>query len=239
MTFEPYIFCLTAFLTSWFYCHLEMLHKYTCPQRVETELFECKDGGTMGISWYLDPKTGKGKPERNNVKKPILLLLPGLGGGIDNSYTHILALEAQKHGYQVAIVNFRGNGGIPITSYKVLCSCCWWDVKEAVDFVHTHYLINADTKEKQTQMYAYGASMGALLLGLYLANESENAKVDGAGLYGCAYDVPNGAEYFYNNAYGMYSWACGICLVNGIIAQLPQLRRYCSKEEGERITHAL
>lgn len=85
---------LTTALNTLFYVVMEMCHKKTKPQRVDTELFTVKDGGTMGISWYIDPKTGKGRPERNNVRKPILLLLPGLGGGIDNSYSHILALEA-------------------------------------------------------------------------------------------------------------------------------------------------
>lgn len=58
----------------------------------DRELMTAKDGGTMGVDWYID-KDGEGRPSRlsGSRAKPLLLLVPGLGGGSNNLYTHSLA----------------------------------------------------------------------------------------------------------------------------------------------------
>jgi hypothetical protein len=54
----------------------------------------------MGLHWYVD-SLGNSRPslEIGKSPKPILLLLPGLGGGTNNLYTHSLAKVALQQGY--------------------------------------------------------------------------------------------------------------------------------------------
>ena len=74
---------------------METLHKFYNKQKFDRELIIAEDGGTIGIDWYIDDD-GLGKPMIiEGVKpKPILILVPGLGGGSDNLYTHGLASVA-------------------------------------------------------------------------------------------------------------------------------------------------
>jgi len=78
--------------------------------------------------------------------------------------------------------------------------------------------------------------LGGILVGLHLQKHGLNAKVDGALLYCPPYDCQVGKDYFYNNFFGAYSYALGIVL-NGTLLRtaLPHLRKYTSKEEGNRM----
>ena len=70
-------------------------------------------------------------------------------------------------------------------------------------------------------MYAYGCSLGAQILGLYLRKEGEQATkfLDGAGLYGCPWSTIRVRDHFYNAAYGFYSTVIGLNLSKAIRLQ--------------------
>jgi len=71
------------------------------------ELFKYKDGGMIAIDWALDfPRT--------DDNKPLLVLMPGLGG--DNSFAYIISMAEQAiaNGYSVVIIGYRGASGIPL-----------------------------------------------------------------------------------------------------------------------------
>ena len=55
-------------------------------------------------------------------------------------------------------------------------------------------------------MYAYGCSLGAAILGLYLKYEGERATkiLNGAVLYATPWSSRHGSNYFYNNFFGVY-----------------------------------
>lgn len=55
-------------------------------------------------------------------------------------------------------------------------------------------------------------------------------------MYGCPYDVEKGEQFFYSTGFGAYAWGIGINLVN-VLQQhaVPELSKYCSPEEGERL----
>ena len=70
-------------------------------------------------------------------------------------------------------------------------------------------------------------------------------KVNGAMLYCPPYDVMNGTliaakDYFYNNFFGLYTYVLGMYLnMNLRRLALPQMRKYCSEEEGDRMQAVL
>ena len=57
-------------------------------------------------------------------------------------------------------------------------------------------------------MYAYGCSMGASVLGLYLvyANEEAGRQLDGAVLYGTPWNYFHGMKYFFESYWGIPAW---------------------------------
>jgi predicted alpha/beta-fold hydrolase len=123
----------------------------------------------MGIEWYVRAD-GSGRPTLLEQKhtNPILLLLPGLGGGSNNLYTHSLAAEAQKQGFNCGVVLFRCAENIPITSCRLTCSSSGEDATAAIDYVFNKYVKDNTTNENRTRLYAYGTSLGGNLLGLHL-----------------------------------------------------------------------
>ena len=170
----------------------------------------------MGVNWYIQDGDG-GRPKKDDRRKrPILLLFPGLGFGHNNLYTHAVAREAMKHGYKCGVAMLRCASDIPITSFKVSCCVSHDDAREIIDYVHQNYVLNSDNKRKETRLYAYGASLGAILLSQYLIHAKENSKLDGAGIYACPYDVKTGEEFFYTSHFGLYAWVIGYNLANVI-----------------------
>ena len=190
-----------------------------------------EDGGTVGIDWAYDKGTRVGRPQRTSTKsKPILLLAPGLGGGSHNLYTIALVRAARRSGFKVGTMLFRGADELPITSGKLSYSGCWQDCKTIIDYVHSKYV----SVERRERMYAYGCSMGAQILALYMIKMGKKAceKLDGALIYGTPWSTSRGAEFFYKNALGLYQKAIGINLSENIRKkQLPQMRPYMSDED--------
>lgn len=144
MAYEPYIFTLSPIMQTFFYLIMELIHQKYGKSKFDRELFTCADGGTMGISWYVD-KEGVGRPSKDLTRsknKPVLLLYPGLGGGVNNLYTHTLAKAATKEGYKCGVVLFRCAEDIPITSFRVTCSTSENDASEVIDYVYQNYILD-------------------------------------------------------------------------------------------------
>jgi len=122
-------------------------------------------------------------------------------------YNDMSQIALQK-GYRVGILLFRATNDIPVTSYKISCSYAWEDLKQMVDFVNEKYVIDSITKQKKCQLYAYGVSLGANQLGLYLSHVGSQTPVDGATLFSAPYDVWKGYKHFYEVAW-LTSWIIG------------------------------
>lgn len=150
------------------------------PEPFERELIKLKDGGTIGLDW------DEGKPDPKLApSKPLLILIPGVAGDSDNMYQVELIKHVRKN-FKIVTILFRGSKGVPITSAKIACSSAWDDIQTGVEYVAKTYCRDAVTGKKRCRFYAYGCSMGASLLGLYLINGNESAgrELDGAVLYG-------------------------------------------------------
>jgi predicted alpha/beta-fold hydrolase len=100
-------------------------HKFLGIEKFGRELIILPDGGTVGISWALDDMSNEDGSPRPDDKRPILLVLPGLGGGSDNIYTIAFKRHAIKQGYKCGTVLFRCCDGLPVTSGKLSYSACW------------------------------------------------------------------------------------------------------------------
>ena len=61
------------------------------PETFKREELKLSDGGTVGIDWDGDIPS-KDKP----LEKPLLILLPGLGGATNNLYTLSLLKQARE-----------------------------------------------------------------------------------------------------------------------------------------------
>lgn len=213
---------------------MEEIDKKVDKQKFDRELMTLsEDGGTVGIDW------DGGIPDPNAAdKKPFLILMPGLGGSSTNLYTINLLKEARKEGYKCGTVLFRGADGIPITTPKLSCAACWKDAEFICEYVRNKYAKNAVTGKNDTRVYAFGASLGAVLLGLYLANAGEKAKsiLDGALLYCNAWNADRCNNYFYASGYGLYQRVIGMALNNKILVdQIPKLQKLMPQEEFEAL----
>ena len=94
---------------------------------------------------------------------------------------------------------FRGSDDLPMTSGKISYSGCWQDFKTIVEHVNREYVRSND---QGVRFYAYGCSMGANILGLYMRKEGERARqmLDGAIMYGTPWSTSKGSKFFYETA---------------------------------------
>ena len=88
MVYRPYWITVTVARQTLTYIVCEEFQKLFQPEKFDRETFTLEDGGTVGIDWACDKGSKIGRPQRSNSKsRPILILLPGLGGASDNLYT--------------------------------------------------------------------------------------------------------------------------------------------------------
>ena len=64
LTYRPWLGAITPQLQFFVYLLLETVHQQLGANNMERDLFTCKDGGTMGVDWYVDAD-GKGRPDVN------------------------------------------------------------------------------------------------------------------------------------------------------------------------------
>ena len=158
------------------------------------------DGGTFGLDWD-GPIPSMDEP----LNKPLMILVPGLGGASDNLYTLALVQQARKAGFKVVTVLFRGSKGVPITSGKLSYSACWQDLEEIFQVIDRKYCRD-ERGNKRVRVYTYGISLGANILALYLGKVGEKACdfIDAAALYATPWSILKGHRWFFDNFFGLY-----------------------------------
>jgi len=216
-----------------FFCYVvrELISKKLFPPKYRRETFLLSDGGTMGIDW------NDGLSVNDDGNKPILLLFPGLSGGNDNLYLTSLMNRLSRE-FTVGVVLLRGACGLPMTSGKLSCLTSADDAKEAIDFVYSKH-VSKTGGGRVTRLYAYGCSMGANILGLYLIQQGDKAKIDGAIMYGTPWNTDKSSKYFHENYGGVFSYAVSVNTCNIMKDQYKQMKKYLHKEEVERVDRAL
>jgi predicted alpha/beta-fold hydrolase len=154
----------------------EIRMKVAFPIKYQREMLTLSDGGSIALDWYIDEEGGI--PLKHSPR-PILACLAGLSGGNDNGYLYSMMKKATANGFKCVVVNFRGAAGVKLTTSKIYSITNWQDVKEPIDFIHKKYCSGIDDY-KNRNIFAYGVSLGAALLSLYLVQEGGRSPLSGA-----------------------------------------------------------
>ncbi|XVE64607.1 hypothetical protein DITRI_Ditri07aG0114300 [Diplodiscus trichospermus] len=134
--------------------------------RLRRECLQVKDGGSVALDWV------SGDHRRLTPDSPILILLPGLTGGSQDSYVRHMLTKAKSKGWRVVVFNSRGCGDSPVTTPQFYSASFLGDTSEVVEHVGARY--------PEANLYAVGWSLGANILVRYLGQESHSCRLSGA-----------------------------------------------------------
>ncbi|KAE8690175.1 Embryoproteinsis-associated protein EMB8 [Hibiscus syriacus] len=134
--------------------------------RLRRECLRAKDGGSVSLDWV------SGDHRRLPADSPILILLPGLTGGSQDSYVRHMLSTANSKGWRVVVFNSRGCGESPVTTPQFYSASFLGDTREVVEHVGARY--------PEANLYAVGWSLGANILVRYLGHESHACPLSGA-----------------------------------------------------------
>ncbi|ERN10725.1 embryogenesis-associated protein EMB8 [Amborella trichopoda] len=130
------------------------------------ECLRTSDGGSIALDWPA------GDRDKLPLDAPLLILLPGLTGGSEDTYVRHMLLRARKKGWRVVVFNSRGCADSPVTSPKFYSASFTEDLRQVVEHVGTCY--------PKSNIYAVGWSLGANILVRYLGQEAHYCPLSGA-----------------------------------------------------------
>ena len=96
-------------------------------------MFELFDGGKIGLDWLVYPndeieteeKTFENS-KKNEVKRPLLVFVPGMSGTSSQMYSLNLAHACIEQNIDMVVVNYRGLAGVPLSvSFLIRKSVTW------------------------------------------------------------------------------------------------------------------
>lgn len=125
------------------------------------EIYELSDGGTtyidcQGKYFYF----GQDPFQKNEAcQRPLVMLVPGLTQESTQPAVKIIVEDLAEHGFDVAVINYRGCSGAPLTSVNLSGPCSWKDIIEPMKYMHKKYIRNTPRK-----VFGIGFSMGANIL---------------------------------------------------------------------------
>ncbi|XP_048590360.1 phospholipase ABHD3 isoform X2 [Nematostella vectensis] len=132
------------------------------PVPFRRETLDTPDGGIMCLDWFDHENSHYTNP----LRRPTVLVLPGLTGGSETSYCRHLVLQGEKLGYRTIIANHRGFGASQLKTPRTFCAANTEDLKFVIDYIHGIY--------PGCPVLAVGISMGGMILMNYL-NEMKDA----------------------------------------------------------------
>ncbi|XP_057509954.1 embryogenesis-associated protein EMB8 isoform X2 [Actinidia eriantha] len=103
--------------------------------RLRRECLRTKDNGTVALDWV------SGDDRRLPSDSPLLILLPGLTGGSQDTYVRHMLLRATNNGWRVVVFNSRGCGDSPVTTPQEPHNCL---LSGAVSLCNPFNLLIAD-----------------------------------------------------------------------------------------------
>ncbi|WOL07013.1 embryogenesis-associated protein EMB8 [Canna indica] len=130
------------------------------------ECLRTRDDGAIALDWVV------GDERLLPFDSPVLILMPGLTGGSDDTYVRHMLVRARNKGWRVVVFNSRGCGNSPVTTPQFYSASFTEDLSQVVSHVSTRYL--------KSKLYAVGWSLGANILVRYLGQESQNCPLSGA-----------------------------------------------------------
>ncbi|GKV38826.1 hypothetical protein SLEP1_g46693 [Rubroshorea leprosula] len=134
--------------------------------RYRRECLRTQDDGTVALDWV------GGDHRRLSADVPILILLPGLTGGSQDSYVRHMLVRARSRGWRTVVFNSRGCGNSPVTTPQFYSGSFIGDMREVVAHISAKY--------PKASLYAVGWSLGGNILVNYLGKESDTCPLSGA-----------------------------------------------------------
>ncbi|XP_039049087.1 embryogenesis-associated protein EMB8-like [Hibiscus syriacus] len=152
------------------------------------QLFIALDGGTITLDWltYSDIAEGSSRVIDNSTaikrdKTPIVIVIPGLTSDSSSPYAKYLAFNMARNGWNVAVSNHRGLGGVSLTSDCFYNAGWTEDLRKIIDHIHCEY--------PEAPLFSVGTSIGANILVKYLGEDGTNTLLDGAAAICSPWDL--------------------------------------------------
>ncbi|XP_013600197.1 PREDICTED: embryogenesis-associated protein EMB8 isoform X1 [Brassica oleracea var. oleracea] len=158
--------------------------------RLRRECLRTKDNGSVALDWVA------GDDSCLPPESPILILLPGLTGGSQDSYVRHMLLRARSKKWRCVVFNSRGCGDSPVTTPQFYSASFLGDISEVIAHVGDRF--------PRANLYAAGWSLGGNILVNYLAQESHNCTLSAAVSLCNPFDLVIADEDFhkgFNNVY--------------------------------------
>lgn len=134
----------------------------------DRELVHMPDGGVVALDTEDLPPS-----ERLPADAPVLILLPGLTGGSEDSYVQHAVVHAREAGIRAVIFNSRGTSDSPVTTPQFYSASFTGDLRCVVSHV-------ASQLPPGVPLYAAGWSLGANILTKYLGEEGAETPIRAA-----------------------------------------------------------
>eukprot|EP00826_Nyctotherus_ovalis_P022191 TRINITY_DN1727_c0_g1_i16.p1 TRINITY_DN1727_c0_g1~~TRINITY_DN1727_c0_g1_i16.p1 ORF type:complete len:269 (-),score=76.14 TRINITY_DN1727_c0_g1_i16:48-854(-) len=163
-------------------------------------MVQLEDRGQISVDWIECPNVEK----VFNEKTPIVVFLPGLTGDRHCGYSKALIREIARRKFKPVILNHRGCARTPLTTPKFYSADTIGDARAGFGHIHrTH---------PQNPVYAIGVSLGATILGNFVAAEGEACKLKGVVAMCAGFDLFSCTKNVERNLFGIYNMGLGINL---------------------------
>ena len=156
----------------------------------------------------------------------------GLGGGNNNCYTTSLFKPAQRLGFKVCVLIFRGAAGLELLTPRLYNAYSWEDLQQGFDFVKRNYV------GERKKLIAYGVSLGGVVLQNYLI-EAKSVSLDAAIMYGTPMQPDLNVGTFCQRGYGVYNYLFGFFLNRLAQSNLALVRHKMDPQEFAYYSRAL
>lgn len=135
-----------------------------------------QDGAKMGIDWEIPrhrnklskifhtPEERKGHVLNGPIREPVVIVLHGINNDSSFGYIKSLCRSYASRGWNAAAMNFRGCGGVPLSTPRGYNAGYTGDVRNLV-------LQISARMEKDVPIFLVGNSLGANVLTKYLGEE--------------------------------------------------------------------
>lgn len=137
------------------------------------ECLRMEDGGTVALDWPIIGEAGcETVVTHVGQSSPVLILLPGLTGGSNDTYVRHLLIRAKRRGWNVVVFNSRGCADSPVTTPKFYSASFTEDTRHVVKYVGALF--------PSSRIYAVGWSLGGNILVRYIGQEGGTCPLTGA-----------------------------------------------------------
>eukprot|EP00928_Gymnodinium_smaydae_P029252 TRINITY_DN22084_c0_g1_i2.p1 TRINITY_DN22084_c0_g1~~TRINITY_DN22084_c0_g1_i2.p1 ORF type:complete len:407 (+),score=108.65 TRINITY_DN22084_c0_g1_i2:67-1287(+) len=190
----------SGYISTIWSCFWAVLPAQHCAGTLEP--LRLRDGGTVSLHWGdapTMPPLAAGGAER------IAVLFPGLNNDSKTSFIQATMRHLREGGFRAVTLNYRGTGGLELTSPRLGCGDSWQDVPEVVEHILRRY--------PGAQLFAVGFSLGGGMLMKHLGEEGAKTRFRAAVTIAGAIDFPRVVASLESS---LKKRSVNFCMVNGV-----------------------